>query len=165
MNKNELNRHRPHDLTLVPIRIEGWKRVFNLEPTRRKGEGNNKAVLNAVRSEEWLNAVLICGVGDIFLEDLDERELGYNRIEVPNSTISFPYGNPVNELGKIYIYSGKPHKINDLILPNLSYLQLCLDGAKQWSLDFYQDYLKSTFTASGVILSDYLPEVELPSNE
>ena len=114
--------------------------------------------MNVVSSQQhWFNALLISGLNDGFLADLDEREKGYNRIGVAPSSLrgyDSSYATPIPR--SIYIYTGDMDKQSDSILPNESYLRTCLEGAKQWGEDFYDDFLDSTFVKDDVLLRTYL---------
>jgi hypothetical protein len=41
-------------------------------------------------------------------------------------------------------------------MPNASYLSICLEGAKQWGQDFYNDFLDSTFIEDDILLRAYV---------
>ncbi len=141
-----------------PVIIWGYKRTFYQEPSWRSDEGEARAVLNVVDSpQHWANALLVSGLNDGFLADLDKREKGYNRTKVDPSHLEEYYScctvpNPRN----IYVYMGKPDKQSDSILPNSSYLQRCLEGAMQWGEDFHRDFLDSTFVRDNVPLRRYV---------
>jgi hypothetical protein len=139
-----------------PVVVQGFKRVFRQEPSWRSDQGEQRAVLNAISAEQhWLNALLVSGLDEGFLVDLDKREKGYNRIRVAPSYLRdyhFPRTTPRN----IYMHIGKADKQSDSILPNSSYLSMCLEGAKHWGEDFYNDFLDSTFVEDNVLLRTYI---------
>ncbi len=148
----------PLDST-CPVLVQGFKRMFSQEPSwRRTGQGEERAVLNAFSSQQhWLNALLISGLNDDFLIDLDRREKGYSRIEVAPSYLqkyNLSHTTPIPQ--NIYIYTGDVDKQSDSILPNASYLHKCLEGAKQWGEDFYSDFLDSTFVKNDIPLREYI---------
>jgi hypothetical protein len=105
--------------------------------------------------QRWLNGLLFSGLDDGFFIDLDKREKGYNRIGVDPSCLH-EYGSSDAITGRqnIYIYTGQLDKHNDSILPNTSYLDTCLEGAKQWGEDFYSDFLDSTFVKNNILLRE-----------
>jgi hypothetical protein len=147
----------PLDRT-CPVVVQGFKRVFSQEPSWRSDQGEERAVLNAISSQQhWLNALLISGLDDAFFVDLDEREKGYNRIRVAPSRIE-KYDSSCTEPvpQNIHMYNGKTNKQSDSILPNTSYLHNCLEGAKQWGEDFYCDFLDSTFIRNNILLRTYI---------
>jgi len=117
-------------------------------------------VLNVISSEQhWLNALLISGLNEGFLVDVDKREKGYDRIRVAPSYIqAYRPDHTAPTPQNIYIHSGNTDKQNDSISPNTSYLDVCLEGAKQWGEDFYTDFLDSTFVSDGVSLRTYIEQ-------
>jgi hypothetical protein len=101
--------------------------------------------------------LLILSLDDAFLADLDKREKGYNRIRVAPSYFRgyhFLHIAPQN----IFIHVGKADKQSNSILPNASYLSICMEGAKQWGEDFYNDFLDSTFVKDSILLRTYIKE-------
>jgi hypothetical protein len=142
-----------------PVIVQGFKRIFRQEPSWRRSDlGKERAVLNAVSSRShWLNGLLIWGLDDDFFTDLDEREKGYQRIEVdPSSLRRYGSSSTTSIPQNIYIYTGDMDKQSNSILPNESYLRTCLEGAEQWGEDFYSDFLHSTFVRDNVLLNTYL---------
>jgi hypothetical protein len=158
INKSELIEDGFSLDSTCPVIVQGFKRVFSQEPSWRSDQGEERAVLNAVSSQQyWLNGLLISGLNDAFFTDLDEREKGYNRIGVAPSYLrkydsSYTYPSPQN----IYMYTGKMNKQSDSILPNTAYLHNCLKGAEQWGKDFYNDFLDSTFVENNTLLRAYI---------
>ncbi len=156
INKSELIRGEfPLDSTR-PMVVRGFKRVFCQEPSWRPDQGEQRAVLKVVSSEHhWLNALLISGLDDRFLADVDEREKGYNRIKVAPSCLRGYH--PLSTTPRnIYMHVGKAEKQSDSILPNDSYLSICLEGARQWGEDFYNELLDSTFVKDDISLRTYV---------
>jgi hypothetical protein len=156
INKSELEKGGfPLDRTR-PVVLRGFKRVFRQEPSWRSNRGEHRAVLNVISSEQhWLNALLISGLNNDFVADLDEREKGYNRIKVAPSCLR-GYQRLSITSQHIYMHVGKEHKQDDSILPNTSYLSICLEGARQWGEDFYNEFLDSTFVTDDVLLRAYV---------
>ena len=130
--------------------------MFCQEPSWRPDRGEQRAVLNVISAEHhWLNALLISGLDDRFLADIDEREKGYDRIEVTPSCLRGYHPLPSTPRN-IYTHAGKADKQNDSIMPNASYLSIYLEGAKQRGQDFYNEFLDSTFVKDGILLRTYL---------
>ena len=156
IDKSELTKGGfPLDSTR-PVVLRGFGRVFCQEPSWRPDRGEQRAVLNVISAEHhWLNALLISGLDDRFLADVDEREKGYDRIEVTPSCLR-DYHPLSTKPRNIYTHAGKEHKQSDSILPNASYLSICLEGAKQRGQDFYNEFLDSTFVKDGILLRTYL---------
>ena len=113
-------------------------------------------MLNVISSEQhWLNALLISGLDDRFLADVDEREKGYDRIKVAPSCLR-GYQPLSTRPRNIYTHVGKADKQSDSILPNASYLSICLEGARQWGENFYNEFLDSTFVRDDILLRAYV---------
>ena len=114
--------------------------------------------MNVISSQQhWFNGLLVSDLDDGFFTDSDKRERGYNRIRVAPSYLqkydsSYTTSIPRN----IYIYAGGTNQQSDSILPNTSYLDTCLEGAKQWGEDFYNDFLDSTFIKNNALLRTYV---------
>ena len=139
----------------IPIRVNGFKRVFNIETTWRKGSGKKIAVLNVVKSDNnWFNGILIRDINKSYFRSLDKREEGYKRIKVDPAFIKFDYGPSTKLKDQILIYTGE--KMRDDILPIPSYLDICLEGSKEWGKEFYNDFLKTTFLPNGQTLIEFL---------
>ena len=145
INNNEISKHQFNDVSLIPIKVRGYKRAFNQEPSWRQGKGKHIAVLNVMKVPNyWFNAILIGKIQDCLFTELDIRERGYNRYSVSSEAIT-AYDSKIRLSDHVYIYLGKSEKRNDSILPNPDYLGVCLDGAKQWGLEFYADFLETTY--------------------
>jgi hypothetical protein len=160
INESELIQHEfPLDST-YPVIVQGFKRVFSQEPSWRSDQGENRAVLNVFSSEHyWLNALLISDLSEDFLVDVDKREKGYDRIRVdPSSLRAYHPHHTAPAPQNIYIHSGKTDKQSNSILPNPSYLDICLEGAKRWGEDFYTDFLDSTFVSNEISLRTYIEQ-------
>jgi hypothetical protein len=106
INKLELTKGGfPLDNTR-PLVLRGFKRVFCQEPSWRPDWGEQRAVLNVIGSEQhWLNALLISGLTDGFLADLDKREKGYNRIKVaPSCLLGYHPLSPTPHIAQLLIF-------------------------------------------------------------
>jgi len=142
---------------VIPIRLNGFKRVFNQEEVWRKGSGKKIAVLNVVKSDNsWFNGILVRSVNENYFKFIDKREEGYKRIKVDPTSIKFVYGISTKLEGQIWIYTGKEHKMRKDILPIPSYLDICLEGTKEWGEGFYNDFLITTFLPNGQMLIEFL---------
>ncbi|MEO0771033.1 MAG: gamma-glutamylcyclotransferase family protein [Cyanobacteria bacterium J06649_4] len=152
LNQAQLCRATRLSSSAIPVFVKGYRRLFNQEPSWRKGDNKHRAVLNIIRSEkDDFNGLLVRVRADSDFHQLDERERGYDRIEVSYSQLESLMATPsLIESGPIYTYRGKPEKQNDDILPNASYLELCLRGAQSWGEeswgeDFYEQFLQTTY--------------------
>ena len=140
INKEELLKEGIVLDNVETVKVFGYRRVFNQEPSYRFLDSKNRAVLNIIKDEAyWFNAILIKELSDKYFEALDVREKGYQRITIDVET----YTKKV--IKNCFVYSGKEEKRSLTILPNKEYLKLCLEGAKSFGELFYFDYLKTTY--------------------
>lgn len=157
IHQNETKRHLFSPTCRILVRIFGFERIFNQKVTSRKTDGNKAAVLNITQKRNaWINAVLLGGFDEQFHQELDIRESGYDRVSLSLQDI-YSY-NPINfhDDDKFFIYVGKSGAQDRDILPITDYLHLCLDGAKQFTNSFYEDFLDTTFVNQNIILRKYL---------
>ncbi len=161
INQEQL-RAKPHLLAeACPVVVKGYRRVFNQEPSWRKGCDKHRAVLNVIRSnDDCFNGLLVNVRNNNSLRELDERERGYDRVLVSPSDVVYPASSYHSvrsglSLKCVYIYLGKLEKKNDNILPNTAYLDLCLCGAKHWGEEFYEQFLQTTYVG-GYTLKTFL---------
>jgi hypothetical protein len=156
INESELTKGGFPLNSTCPVVVRGFKRVFCQEPSWRPDRGEQRAVLNVISAEHhWLNALLISGLDDRFSAAVDEREKGYDRIEVAPSYVRGYHPLPSTPQN-IYTHAGKEYKQSDSILPNASYLSICLEGAKQWGEGFYNDFLELTFIKDDILPRAYV---------
>ena len=150
-----------------PVFVKGYRRVFNQEPSWRKGDDKHRAVLNVMEFDQGgFNGLLVRLQEGSDFQQLDERERGYNRIAItqaqlaPFAPISSMGTSSISQAEPIFIYVGKPEKQNDDLLPNKSYLDLCLHGANHWGEDFYEQFLQTTYV-QGLTLKTFLQRAVL----
>ena len=147
INKLEIERKNIKLEEVFPVSVKGFKRVFSQEPSWRRSSGNDRAVLTVVEDEyNSINAILILGLNNDALHLFDERERGYWRKKVNLKNVNYcpKTGNDI-VINDVYIYVGKQEKYNENLMPNPDYLRICIDGAKMWSEEFYEEFLKTTF--------------------
>ena len=77
-----------------------------------------------------------------YIEDLDHRERGYDRVTLPDGSVTLYNGET---LGNCIVYKGKKDKQSSNILPNPFYFDICKNGAKSHSETFYDDYMQTTY--------------------
>ena len=133
---------------VVPVMVRGYRRQFDQEPSWRQAAGQRRAVLNVTAvAEAQFNALLLPLASNEILETLDRRERGYDRIRVDPATISprLPNDPRLPVFKPILMYVGKPELKNCCLLPNPSYLEICLAGADQWGEDFSTVFRRTTF--------------------
>lgn len=165
LNPEQLHQ-KPHLFARAyPVFVKGYRRVFNQEPSWRKGDDKHRAVLNIMESDQdGFNGLLVKLQDGSDLHQLDERERGYNRMLISQSQLaSFPPISSMSKSEPIFIYVGKPEKQNDDILPNKSYLELCLRGAKHWGKAFKEQFLQTTYVGD-LTLKAFLQKAEATGN-
>jgi cation transport regulator ChaC len=170
---------------LVPVRVDGWQRVFRLislgrgKPRMPLGSGQRVAVLDVVpRCGAQLNAVRF-EVPAAQLPVLDRRESSYDRIDrVPWR--GFFDGT---HRGEASIYRSSPAAVlrarapdrfdeqiaplaaeglvSERILPVDDYLALCISGAYAWGRAFGDAFVHSTILGDGRGLLTYGPAARL----
>lgn len=151
---------------VVPVRVEGFRRVFNEESVWRvqasKGDDDERAVLNAVRDDDFsMNAVLVPDVSAKEYEALRVRESGYRMVEVESDDIE-PYADEdipeSTEDGVVLVPTGREERVNDDLLPIPEYIDICLEGARHWGEQFRDEFLRTTYVRGDErgTLADYL---------
>lgn len=152
LNKKELLKEGIILDNVETVKVYGYRRVFNQEPSYRFVDSVNRAVLNVIEDKNyWFNAIVIKELPSDYFKILDKREKGYNRIQLKDSCVKTYSGNSLNDC---VIYLGKKEKTNIEILPNLDYLEICKKGINTFSTEFVDDFYKTTYKNSenGLIL-------------
>ena len=143
INEDELQNQGLWGHNVEPVKVFGFKRVFNQEPSYRMINSNNRAVLSIQPDNTaWFNAILIKDIDEAFFQALDMRESGYERIKTECKTYKGEFYKDC------FVYMGKSEKHSETIAPNIEYMTLCADGAKKHGKEFYEDFLKTTFKNS-----------------
>jgi len=144
LHVDELKKQNIDPSKIEFVKVQGFKRVFNQEPSWRKVEGIEKAVMNIEKDEKsWFNAIVIKDLDEEYIKDLDHRERGYDRTALRDGTVIL-YGSD-KVLKNCIVYKGKEGKQSDKILPNPNYFEICKNGAKSHFEEFFHDYLASTY--------------------
>ncbi|MCP4971564.1 MAG: gamma-glutamylcyclotransferase [Arcobacter sp.] len=152
LNKKELLKENVSLKNIECVKVYGYKRIFNQEPSYRLLNSLNRSVLNIEENKEsWFNALVIKNISIEYINTLDKREKGYNKVFIKDGNVK-TYDN--NDLFDCIVYKGKQTKRNDKILPNFDYLNICLNGAKDLGNSFFKDFLKTTYknSSSGEVL-------------
>lgn len=158
MHPDELAKHCAQPES-KPVRVRGFRRSFSQEPSWRAGDGIERGVLTVRRSErDWFNGILIRGSDVPALRSIDRRERGYTRVVVPVPGVT-PYGmhgtEELDELDEISLYAGRDEKWNAELLPNPTYLDLCIEAAQHWGREFANDFLRTTYVGART-LDDFI---------
>lgn len=155
---------------VVPVRVEGFRRLFNEESVWRvrasEGDDEERAVLNAVRDEGCsMNAVLVPDVSAEEYEALRVRESGYRMVEVEDDEIE-PYADEEDEFPEgveddiVLVPTGREERVDDDLLPIPEYVEICLEGARHWGDGFHEEFVRTTYVRGGAggTLRDYLDD-------
>jgi hypothetical protein len=143
LNPKELEKHNIDIDKIEFVKVKGFKRIFNQEPSWRKVDSQYRAVMNIEPDENsWFNAILIKGLNEDDIKELDYRERGYDRTNIPTQDIQNYDGK---NIGNCIVYKGKANKQNNHIFPNQEYFNICLEGAKSHFDEFAIDYINSTY--------------------
>ncbi len=136
----------PGLIAAIPVRVQGYRRIFNQTPSWRKGEGKRIAVLNVIPSPvDSINAICLVLASET-LSTLARRERGYVLEEVPDARLSFDRAIDAGSFPERFlIYRGRVGLQDHTLLANPEYLNLCMEGAKSWGENFYRLFLKSTY--------------------
>lgn len=146
INQDELLKENISFENIEIIKVFGFKRVFNQEPSYRLINSINRAVLNIENeTNSWFNAIVIKDISQEYMNILDIREKGYNRISIKDGNVR----NYLDEdIINCIVYQGKTNKKNNEILPNYDYLNICLKGANYFGKEFFRDFIKTTYKNS-----------------
>jgi cation transport regulator ChaC len=146
MDKNELLNENINIDDIDLVKVYGYKRIFNQEPSNRMVQSVNRAVLNVLEDgDSWINGIVLKNVSDELFAILDKREKGYERYNMYEKKV-VTYGGET--LTNCCIYLGNIVKLSFEILPNLEYLDICKNAAKTHGEEFYNDFLETTFKNS-----------------
>jgi len=156
---------------VVPVRVEGFRRVFNQESVWRaevtEGGEKESAVLNAVRDDGGaMNGVLVPDLSAQEYEALRVRESGYRMVEVETEDIE-PYADgefsDLPDSDVVLVPTGKEERVDDDLLPIPEYVEICLEGARHWGDGFRDEFLRTTYVRGGEggTLGEYLDPDDL----
>jgi hypothetical protein len=144
LHVDELKKQNIDPVRVDLVKVKGYKRVFNQEPSWRKVDGIKKAVMNIEADENsWFNALIIKNLDEEYIKDLDHRERGYDRITIIDGSVTLYSDNSI--LKNCIVYKGKIDKQSNDILPNPDYFEICKSGAKCHGEECLTDYLMTTY--------------------
>lgn len=158
IHPDETLRHAFEVTNRIPVKVKDYRRLFNQKVTFRKSVGNRAAVLNISEEKNmWINGILLEGFHANFHDEIDAREAGYDRLVIPPENISY-YDKNLNLSLPCYIYRGKQGAQDDSLFPIDDYLDLCLEGAKTYGEDFFEDFVHTTWVTGNRRLDSYLTQ-------
>jgi len=144
LHLNELKKQNIDPSSVDLVKVKGFKRIFNQLPSWRKVNGIKKAVMNIETDENaWFNALVIRNLDEEYIQGLDHREMGYDRLTLNDGSVTLYHDGSV--LKNCIVYKGKEDKQSNEILPNPDYFIICKDGAKCHGKEFFEDYKKTTY--------------------
>ncbi len=139
------------DQNVFPVRVEGYTRRFSksVSPHLRTVNGPKSGVLNLHSSDgNWFNGLL---VGPLSLSGLRKyafREREYDITDVRREHIEFYESPPAGfEKDLTSIYTCRLEDLDESdgeLEPVPAYLDLCLEGAREWGETFFNDFIRTT---------------------
>lgn len=148
-----------------PIKLRGFERVCNQTASWRGTDGDERGVLNVVRTDgAWCNGLVVTDLGRGEFAAFTERERGYRLVEVdPELIDSYAEDDvdtthvgtttpPLAEQDLVLVTTGT--KVDHDIAPIPSYIEACLDGAGQWGEPFLDDFRATTKRNDGTDLTE-----------
>lgn len=141
------------------INVKGYKRIFNLIPSRIELYQNNanqinKTVFNAIPDENSNFNALMANLNEEEFKLLKIRERSYNtkKIKIDNT--------------EAYLFIGKKKLfgeeiIDNTLLPIHPYLIKCKEGAIKQGKNFYNNWLNTSFLGDGTKLREYMKKQNL----
>ena len=167
LDERSLRSTAPSAKNIIPAKLFGFVRVFNLNAKTRICSQNNLpiAALNIEKSEinQFVNGIAF-EVSKRDFDNLIKRECGYELVQVEVCD----YFDSKNVM-KVYFfrtlhYEAYPYQFDSLT--QQKYLNLCLRGAKIFGEEFYNDFLKTTFIGESSIYDlDEITKSKLLSEE
>jgi len=146
INKKELKNEGISLNNVELVKVYGFKRVFNQEPSYRFVNSVNRAVLNIEEEKaSWFNAIVIKNLSDKYFETLNKRERGYFQMLLDDDCVK-TYSN--TSISNCVVYKGKLENRDNKIMPNLDYLEICLEGVESFGKEFIHDFIRTTFKNS-----------------
>ena len=142
MNVKSLQKTAPQARNIVPCKIKGFRRVFDLQAKRKIGLEGPIAVLDIIAKKgAEVNGVCF-EVNKKEFEALTDREILYSFVEVEVYSLEEKF------CGKAFTVQAKdkPRTNFKFDCPlQKDYLNICLQGAKNFGEKFYSDFLLNTY--------------------
>ena len=146
INEDSLRKTVPSAKNIVPVRLQGYTRVFDFPSSTRLCEKSGKCctVLNAFESKKdsSINGIIF-EMDEEDLQNLIYRETGYELIEVEVE-------NYYDENVKIvaYFFKAPKYESNYFLFDSekqMEYLDLCVEGCKIFGDEFLREFLETTY--------------------
>jgi cation transport regulator ChaC len=145
INRQSLRRTEPGACNIIPCKVYGYHRIFNLRSTYKYDpeSGRPISVLNLQKGEEsdFVNGVCFELPGGIS-DDLLIREEAYELCEVEVSDYSTS-----EPLGKVFTFISKVDSPYQYLVDSAAqadYLNICLTGCLEYGPEFVSDFKGAT---------------------
>lgn len=145
MNEEDLKRTVPEAKNIIPAKLSGYTRVFNLASHYRFDSELDNIPVCVLTLERTSNSNFVNGIcfdmEKTSFDDLLERERTYDLVE------SVVEHYELAESYQAYFFISKEHEQYPYILnSNLqhSYLELCISGCLKYGSQYLEDFKKST---------------------
>lgn len=145
MDSDSLNGTVPDASIIGSTLLKGYKRIFDFKSPHRHNEKTNifSCVLNIKKDENYnINGVLI-NLSDNNFKDLLYRERGY---EMECITVSDDI-----EANTFIVRDHEPYSYVYNDSAQEEYLSLCLNAAKMFGDDFFENFINTTFVGENTI--------------
>jgi cation transport regulator ChaC len=145
MNSRDLMRTVPEARNMIPVKLYGYKRVFNLESTYRFDPLTNIPIcvlnIESSYSLDFVNGICFDMDYQSF-DDLLEREKAYDLIEA----VVYEYFDDSKNY-EAYFFVSKdsekyPYRLESDL--QLDYLEICIEGCSDYGQEFLEDFKRST---------------------
>ena len=146
MNSNDLIRTVPQARNKLPVKLHGYRRVFNLESTYRFDPVTNTPIcvlnLETSSSFDFVNGICFDMDNQSF-DALLEREKAYSLIQ---ATVSDYFDGNINYQSYFFVSKDAeryPYQLESEL--QLDYLAICVDGCHNYGQGFLDDFKRSTY--------------------
>lgn len=145
MNDNDLRRTVPDAKNIFPVKLHGYRRVFNLESTYRFDSVTGIPIcalnLETVSSSDFVNGTCFDMDHDSF-DSLLEREKAYDLVE---ETV-YDYFDNNTKYKALFFMSTRnnnyPYQIKSEL--QADYLKICVESCYKYGEDFLDEFKRST---------------------
>ncbi|MAG61152.1 hypothetical protein CL619_05165 [archaeon] len=143
MNLQSLKKTVPDAKSIFPALLKNYIRVFETESSTRLSKQNTSICVLNIRENQNAFVNGICfEVSENFFNDLLKREGAYELKEITITSL-------ITEKDfSAFVFVDKFNKNQEFLFDDpaqMDYLQICIDGAKDFGEDFYQMFLETTF--------------------
>lgn len=145
MNNRDLTRTVPEARNMVPVKLYGYRRIFDLESTYRFDPVTNVPIcvlnLESSSSFDFVNGVCF-DMDDQSFDALLEREKAYDLIE---AVVCEYFDDSKNHKSYFFVSTDSekyPYQLESDL--QLDYLEICAEGCHNYGQEFLEDFRRST---------------------